>query len=64
MRRPLTRDDRVRLSYDKTRRGVVVVAGPEQSEVRWDGERRILIFTNSNLVRVVERVRSIKPRAP
>ena len=50
--------ERVALTYDRSRRGHVVAAGPEQSEVQWDGERGTQICMNRDLVRVVERARS------
>lgn len=49
--------DRVRLTWDPDRRGTVRRAGPEQSEVRWDGERAECVHVNAELVRVVERKR-------
>lgn len=53
----ITADDRVRLIWDLDRRGTVRRAGPEQSEVRWDGERGECVHINDELVRAVERKR-------
>lgn len=50
------------LRYDPGQRGTVVLAGTEQSEVRWDGDKRVLVHSNSSLVRAVERVRGKNPR--
>lgn len=62
---PPSRGDRVRLDYEPGRRGIVVAAGPEQSEVRWDGARRgdTQVHLNKDLVRLVERARSGRNRA-
>ena len=47
--------DRVTLDYDRDRRGKVVQAGPEQSVVRWDGQRDDRIYMNKDLKRLVRR---------
>lgn len=54
---PLRSGDRVRLDYDPGLRGTVVGAGPEQTEVRWDGSRRgdVRIHRNEDLVKLVKR---------
>lgn len=49
--------DRVWLTWDLDRRGTVRRAGPEQSEVRWDGEKGERVHVNGELVRGVERKR-------
>ena len=41
---------RVALGYDPSRRGRVVRAGPEQSEMRLDGEKHDRVFPNEQLV--------------
>mgnify|MGYP001607146679 CR=1 FL=1 len=41
---------RVMVAYDRSRRGRVVRAGPEQSEVRLDGEKHDRVFPNEQLV--------------
>lgn len=53
------RGDRVRLEY-LPGRGTVQVAGPEQSEVLWDGSRRgdVRVHPNKHLIRLLERKRS------
>lgn len=57
MTRPLVKGDRVWARYDHARRGVVIAAGPEQTEVRIDGDRRqTLIFINEDLARIMPRV--------
>lgn len=57
-RAPFLRGDRVRLDYDPGLRGTVVGAGPEQSEVCWDGSRRgdVRVHSNGDLVKLIKRV--------
>lgn len=55
---PLAARDRVRLAYAPRLRGVVVAAGPEQSEVRLDGERVPRAYVNEDLVKLPARAKS------
>ena len=58
MRPPKLERSRVMLAHDRSRRGRVVHAGPEQSEVRLDGEKHARVFSNKALVSIKSRVTS------
>lgn len=47
---------RVAVRWDRSLRGTVLAEGPEQTEVRLDGERQGRIFINTELV-------ELRPRA-
>lgn len=51
------RGDRVAVRYARHRRGKVVSPGPEQSEVRLDGERADRVYVNEDLIKLVLRRR-------
>ena len=49
------------LAHDRSRRGRVVRAGPEQSEVRLDGEKVDRVFPSKALVAIRPRANPPKP---
>ena len=56
----LRRGDRVLIVYRKndSYRGTVMTPGPEQSEVRLDGERQARVYVNSDLAVIRKRVKA------